>query len=278
MFQENKIFLQRAAFWLERGFNLLPIQPHTKKLVKGYGPNLAHLETLDQARAWQRYNLAAVAGVNGLILDFDDPDLYARWAAQVGPSANTYTERTPRGGAHVFYWLTWSAWRKDIPQVIPGCEVKKAAMVAPSEVGGHGYRYDPGADIFELYDFGEFENLFSLLSKNPEPVTAATVPTKPARIRAGSGPLAAIKSQITVLDILTENRIEVKRASGGKRWLLARCPFHDDNDPSMWIDTDRNLWGCHACDAHGDQVNLFARLKHVTNTEAITALSARVVA
>lgn len=275
---DNKAFLQRAAWWLQRGFNLLPVQPHTKKLVKGYGPSLAHLDAFDQVKHWQRFNLAAVAGNNGLILDFDDPELYTRWVAEVGNLAGSYTERTPRGGAHVFYWLTWSAWRRDIPQVIPGVEVKKLAMVAPSEIDGHGYQYDPSGEVYELYEYDEFRNLFSLLSKATQVASLAEVHPKSKPARTGIGPLAAIKATVTILDILDSHRIEVRNAAAGRRWLLARCPFHDDHDPSMWIDTTRNLWGCHSCDAHGDVVNLEAKLTGSTNAEAIRALAARAVA
>jgi len=63
--------------------------------------------------------------------------------------------------------------------------------------------------------------------------------------------------------------IKVEDSGPPKRFVPAHCPFHDDKEPSFWIDTDRNLWGCHACGVRGDVINLYARLKGLTNTEAI---------
>jgi DNA primase len=60
---------------------------------------------------------------------------------------------------------------------------------------------------------------------------------------------------------------------GEGRWRRALCPFHDDHKRSFWIDTERNLFGCHACDAAGDAINLYSRVHGVTNGDAIRELA-----
>ena len=57
------------------------------------------------------------------------------------------------------------------------------------------------------------------------------------------------------------------------RWLgieilngKARCPFHNDQTPSMSFKEGR--FKCFGCDASGDAIDLLARLKHLSTTEA----------
>jgi len=37
---------------------------------------------------------------------------------------------------------------------------------------------------------------------------------------------------------------------------MARCPFHDDRNPSLSFDDERGLWYCHACNIGGDERKL----------------------
>ena len=53
------------------------------------------------------------------------------------------------------------------------------------------------------------------------------------------------------------------------------CPFHDDHNPSFWVDAKRNLWGCFACGYKGDVINLHARKENRTLQAAIRDLSGR---
>lgn len=51
----------------------------------------------------------------------------------------------------------------------------------------------------------------------------------------------------------------------GSRWM-ARCPFHDDRNPSFVVFADR--WKCFGCQARGDAVDLVARLYGLRPIEA----------
>ena len=39
------------------------------------------------------------------------------------------------------------------------------------------------------------------------------------------------------------------------------CPFHDDHDPSMILNDDRNTFRCFGCGARGDIVEFYRRIK-----------------
>ncbi len=65
-------------------------------------------------------------------------------------------------------------------------------------------------------------------------------------------------------------------------WFIGRCPFHqspDDppNKRKFWVSSEQNICGCFVprCPAHGrpmDVINFWARLKGMTNQEAIQDL------
>ena len=56
---------------------------------------------------------------------------------------------------------------------------------------------------------------------------------------------------------------------GHKRFL---CPFHDDHDPSMLCHDDSPRFYCFACNAKGDAVDLWAKVKGLPPREAADEL------
>lgn len=40
------------------------------------------------------------------------------------------------------------------------------------------------------------------------------------------------------------------------------CPFHDDGDPSCFLNDDKNIFHCFGCDAKGDVIEFYRRLKN----------------
>ena len=42
-------------------------------------------------------------------------------------------------------------------------------------------------------------------------------------------------------------------------WRSVRCPFHDDHVKSAGVNIADNAFACHACDVHGDALNVIAR-------------------
>jgi len=57
--------------------------------------------------------------------------------------------------------------------------------------------------------------------------------------------------------------------------VVCRCPFHDDQTPSLVVSERKNLWRCHgACGIGGDVVALTMKLKGVSFRHAVELLAA----
>ena len=252
---------RRALWWLERDFLLLPAQPNSKKLVEGFGPYQEKISNPERVRQWfsdrSLANLAVCGTQTSLILDFDDPDLYQDWAGKFPAAARTYTEQTPRGGYHVFAHVWGESLKGFIP--IQGVELKRVVLVSPSTIGQKQYTQGAG-EMLKL----EAEIILSPLCQAP--IINRATRTESMR----KGRLQQIKSAFSCLDLLQQ------KPRSACRFVTVNCPFHEDKEPSFWIDTDRNLWGCHACNTRGDVINLFARLKGITNAEAIREMGAAI--
>lgn len=260
--QDNQNYtpIQIAQWWLKRNFFLIPVQPNSKRNVRGFGFYQDKITDVERFAVWfdenAPSNLAVCSTLTTAILDFDDPDLYTFWANKFPKESQTYTERTPRGGYHVFGHV-WAESLKGLV-FVKGVELKLVALIAPSVIDGKPYIRGTG-DILPM----DAKIVFSPLMQKP-----IIPPPAPRSIIRAGGNLQKIKSAYHCLDVIREVNPKIKvRVS--QRFLSLCCPFHDDKEPSFWILSDRNLWGCHACGTRGDVINLYARLHGITNTEAI---------
>ena len=251
---------QRALWWIKRDFLPIPIQPNSKKIVHGFGVYQDKIGNPERVHQWfgpkTLANIAVCGTQTSLILDFDDPDLYKFWAGKFPAESRTYTEQTPRGGYHVFA----HAWSRDLAGValIKGVELKRVVLVYPSRVDNQPYGRGAG-DLLDL-DAGY---VLSPLSQAP------IAPRLPPAAAHSKDSLQKIKSAFSCLALIQSARPDTRVPQSSRRFITAACPFHDDTEPSFWIDTDRNLWGCHACNIRGDVINLYARLKGLSNDQAI---------
>ena len=69
-----------------------------------------------------------------------------------------------------------------------------------------------------------------------------------------------------VINSRTLRRLEVE----------ASCPFCGDHGPGKYhlsLNTDKDLYRCNLCGAHGNSISLYARIKGITNKEAFRELS-----
>lgn len=252
---------ERAAlWWLERDYFLLPVQPNAKRLVPGFGFYLDKITTPERVAQWfgprSLANLAVCGTQTSFILDFDNPDLYRSWAGQFPDESRTYTERTPFGGYHVFA----HAWPGDLKgiKLIKGVELKHTCLIYPSTIDNKPYRRGLG-DMLKV----SAKLCLSPLSERPITNDA------PRAAPRDKTHLQKIKSAFLCLDQVQAAKPNIKVYQSANRFISLTCPFHDDDEPSFWIDTERNLWGCHACGIRGDAINLYARLKGMSNREAI---------
>ena len=53
------------------------------------------------------------------------------------------------------------------------------------------------------------------------------------------------------------------------------CPFHDDNNPSMSVSIDKQIYKCFSCGASGNVFNFVMDYEHVDFKEALSILARR---
>ena len=104
----------------------------------------------------------------------------------------------------------------------------------------------------------------------------ATAPThaqplpRLSRPRLDAADIAVARQRHTLVDLLACHGITVV-GSGPRR--TARCPFHDDQSPSLSVYLDSNRYYCFACGASGDAISLLQRLDGLDFREAVARLS-----
>ena len=84
--------------------------------------------------------------------------------------------------------------------------------------------------------------------------------------------LERLKREVSIERLLEARKVELKRV--GKD-LRGRCPFHGpDEDPSLSVDPERNVFHCFGCGAKGSVVDLVMRLEGVSFRHAVEILMA----
>jgi len=253
-----------AHLWQLKGWQVVPVQPNSKRLVATYGIYLNKADSGVKVNFWfqeRGVNLAVVPPWDeGVILDFDDIEVYKQFCGVWPDLASSYTESTPRGGRHIFLRTSVPIPRGLVLR--PGIEVKQIALVYPSKVEGRYYQIEvPG----EILTFNVHEALQPFIDTegNKLPVSPrAHIMGRPVvnywHKKEYPGFITDLKARWPILDYLSYFEPKLVLTGHG-RWLVGRCPWHDDQHPSLWVDCERNLWGCHGCGAHGDILNWHAR-------------------
>jgi hypothetical protein len=212
-----------------------------------------------------------------VVLDFDRPLHYYQW--RDGRKVNTYTVRTGRG-FHVYYRL------EDPPKgtcSMKGGEVKASGyVVAPPSTHPSGSRYrEVGSSRAVL----SAVNLDALgidaeFQENPNLPTwrePRVELDRRLRDRKAKGSLSdRIKAVLPITRVLSQYT-ELRPSGNG--WYVCRCPFHDDRNPSMWVNPASGYCRCFkpGCRGRGDRpmdvINLYGRLKGLRNGEAVRELA-----
>lgn len=262
--------LTYALIFYKKGVPILPCYQDSKAILQGYGPYRNSAPDLEFLFRWikdQGNNYALATGHSGLVvLDFDDPEVYSIWSDQVGSLADTFTVRTARG-YHVYYQSDdVRSWKAEGVEVLGK---GKAVMGA--------YCNHPDGGIYQPINQPLIRSIdtvsdFPLLS-NSRPVASAVPDHAPGWIKSpgsSSDPISRIKYTWRILEALRLLQpVTFQSLEGSGKWRRGLCPFHDDHKSSFWIDTERDLFGCHACHAHGDVINLVALTHGISNAEAI---------
>lgn len=272
--------------FLENGIAVIPVRFASKKPLIRWQRYQNRLPTERDFRRWFRperppCNAAVVCGWQGLtVLDFDEAESYLAWQAwaitQGDPARavalGTYRVQSNRG-LHVYLFI------EDAPRCgrFTWGEFKGRGglcLIPPSvHPSGHCYRaLDESAPILRVS---------ALEQVIPDPPVISTPLTEESAVlifpTSGLWPLGLIgeiKARVSLLEFLPGARPH----GSGTRWYHLRCPFHDDREPSFWVDTERGVCNCYAgCfDRPQDVIGLYARLHGLTNREAIKTLARRV--
>jgi len=80
-----------------------------------------------------------------------------------------------------------------------------------------------------------------------------------------------IKDRVGIKELAEAEGLRLKKQSN--RIYKATCCFHNETKASLTIYADTNTFNCFACQAHGDQINFYAKRHGITNKEAITELA-----
>ena len=78
-----------------------------------------------------------------------------------------------------------------------------------------------------------------------------------------------IRSNADIVDVIS-HYISVQKHGRQYRCI---CPFHDDHDPSLKINTDRQIYKCFVCGAGGNVFTFVQNYEKVSFVEAVSALS-----
>ena len=296
--------LETAELWLDRGIPVIPLAYRTKipaadalRLTGDFdedgrttwGPYQKALPARSALRRWfggPRRNLGLVCGWQGLVVvDFDSIPAYLMWvdwAERAAPAMlSTYQVLTSRG-VHLYVLVDEPAESAKVGEI----DIKAAGgfVLASPSVHPSGRLYqavDPTAPIIRVPRLADVLPFVIHPARHERPVIAMPEPAEhsddpwkmadnPPGFTDGGGPVAAIRRQVRIEDLLPE------AAQGHGRWVRVRCPFHHDANPSFWVDREGQICGCFAgcTEKPLDVIGLYARLNDIDNREAIRRLAA----
>lgn len=289
--------------FIHAGIAIIPVQYRDKR------PNHAMLPIgADGKPTWEPYkttlpsdldlqrwftkpsNYGVVAGWKGLlILDFDDATEYSNWrlwASRVGSQArfvaeNAFQVQSSRG-VHVYLRSETQGANRKAGKI----DIKyRGYVLGPGSIhpSGKEYRALKSALVMPLISSlsdvlpGEIltqavpDNVKSPVQQTAADPWSSAMHSQPI---LSNGTVDKIKRTLRIED----NFITTQRTSGDGRWLLTRCPLHDDHKPSFWIDTQHQICGCFSgCTPKPlDVIGLHARMYGLSNAEAIRVLAGMV--
>ena len=82
--------------------------------------------------------------------------------------------------------------------------------------------------------------------------------------------LERLKRNVSLAELCRLHGIELK--PHGRKDLIGKCPFHEDENPSFVVSPDKNLFHCLGCDAAGSVIDLVMKLDKIEFREAVDKL------
>lgn len=274
--------LEIAFSWVVQGFAVIPIlykdkTPSVYNLLGGkWNQYKDRLPTTQELTAWcnQQINLAIVTGWNNLVvIDFDNMEIFDLWRSLI--SVETYMVKTNRG-VHVYVRID----EQPEPRHTDFIDIKSRGgyVLIPPSVHPSGHIYTPMNDL-PILSVGKLNDvlpdLFIPVKQEPKQELKLIVPLSMDPWERASNTVEITNDLVN--QIRASHKIEnyfPDAERSGDHWLKAKCPFHDDHSPSFWIDTRRQICGCHVCQMKPmDIINLVARMRNLSNQDAIIYLA-----
>ena len=85
--------------------------------------------------------------------------------------------------------------------------------------------------------------------------------------------IATVKERANIEDVISEH-VTLRRAGAGS--LKGLCPFHDEKTPSFNVRPAVGVYHCFGCGKSGDVISFIMDVDHLTFTEAVERLAAKV--
>lgn len=266
-------------------FSLLPRDDEDKPTWEPYKTTLPNTE---QIRNWftRRINYGVVCGWQNLVvLDFDQIAEYNKWllwATRRGGitrfvANNAFRVSTSRG-VHVYVRLP----HKEKNRKLPGIDIKGDGYVlGPGSIHPSGAVYTALRDVLSIPVVSALSDVLpaTLLlahTNTEQTVAASTVAATAWQPRTGATKPGTSLVQKILVSFRIEDFFGDLRPTG-KNWFVTQCPLHDDHNPSLWINTEKQICGCYAgCnDKPMDAINLYARMHGLSNGDAVFALASK---
>lgn len=284
--------IDHAMQWLEMDIAPIPIRYRNKRPLFAWKQYQDKLPKTDEIKSWFQskfVNLAVVTGHRGLvILDFDNPTTWQLWQVWIKDKnpvllQQTYRVKTRRG-QHIYLFVEnpperTLAIKDDENRTLIDIKANGYCLCPPSiHPTGHVYQ-----SINKPSDIVTVESLEcvlpqSLLEKASKEVEIPCIvgngceldPWQVAPNIQGIDPIKWIKQNRSIIEFFPN-----AQPSGGNRWYTVHCPFHSDNEPSAWLDVQRNRFGCQAgCVGSGlDIIDFFCLLKNIDRSAAVKQLA-----
>lgn len=260
--------LQAALRYLGRGVAPIPVWRDKNKnpYLSAYTEFYMRLPTFHDWRRWAKHwpncNIGLITGYWGLVaLDFDTEASYFVWCDGPGRGVRgqTWTTATARG-YHV--WFDFLGDPGESRSYVNGehevlLRAKGGYCIVPPSIHHTGAHY---RTIHRVEPWKTDSIDYYLRGWEPKTQQAKTEKFQ------GSG-FAASADLPRIENLIPISQNQKPNARGAYQ---VRCPFHDDDSPSAWINPDSQRFGCNSCwpGKYWDVVNVVAMMNNISNREA----------
>ena len=119
--------------------------------------------------------------------------------------------------------------------------------------------YAVDGDVTHWHEFGQACQL-AMNAQNPK--------QSKARVRKGRFSVKAVKEGHDIVNVISRYT-DLRKA--GKEYI-GKCPFHEDNRPSLQVNQDKQLFYCFSCQRKGDLINFIMQIEGLDTKQACLLL------